>query len=111
MKVRVLKEMPFAKVGEVFEADNSKGITLKLRKETFWLNRYGIVEWIRDGWLEEVKEESLEDKYNALSYRIGDTSEELAQIAKDHYLNIVTQWEENEDVCSVKSLRKALEEG
>ena len=52
MKVKVIREMPFAKVGNIFDTIKGK-----------WqiINLVDVEQMIRDGWLEEVKEESLED--------------------------------------------------
>ena len=59
MKVRVLKEMPFAKVGEVFETSRHNCFDFN---DVVVLHINDVLKWIEDGWLEEVKEESLEDK-------------------------------------------------
>ena len=108
-KVRVLREMPFARVGTILEIDSFlEDIVGALRAK-------GYVEW-----LEEDK--SLEEKFRDRacekdSHYWGMLDlEKLAQIAKDHYLAVfdkirrkkeqqVGQW------CSenLNDIRKALE--
>ena len=87
MKVRVLKEMPFAKIGKVFEVDFSN---------PRWVIKCGGVEYpsqslLMDGWIEEVKGESLEDKFLIEMMTFTEHEEnfiKLAKIAKEHYLEV-----------------------
>ena len=65
MKVRVIKEMPFAKVGEVRHTDKvNNSIAYNIGGDGGF---YGVMcgtevkRLIQDGWLEEVKEETLEE--------------------------------------------------
>ena len=134
MKVVVKKEMPFAKVGEVFKINNVKD-SIRLDSLGCYAEwRWSLEDMIRDGWLEEVKEERLEDKlesnatYNAelidsydnhINNCVGNWKE-LAQIAKDHYLEVFdnfvkdiidyakseTKWGYHD----IENIRKALEQ-
>ncbi len=82
MKVRVIKEMPFAKVGEILELEH--GISFEWNK-----NHHSISYEMLIGmdWLEEVKEESLEDKLRNGINRlgVGATAPVIAKMANDHY--------------------------
>ncbi len=69
-KVRVTRDMPFAKVGEEFETRND--VFLKISNPTGMTHHFGRKEvelLIKDGWLEWVKEEkSLEEKFQRTWY-------------------------------------------
>lgn len=72
MKIRIKKELPFAKVGMVFEVSDNSLFLFKLVIEglnsaySFQCNEEYIDELIKEGWIEEVKEETLECKINNL---------------------------------------------
>jgi len=96
LKVKVLKEMPLAKVGEVLHMEE---IGNKLRHYHKTRNNCAYLEWFRDdfkimmaGWLEEVKEESLYEKFyhSDLDSKWGSEAwvKYMAQIAKEHYLEV-----------------------
>lgn len=122
-KVRVLKEMPFAKVGE--ESYTIEHGIFQYGQQLGGYNLYvkDIDKWIKDGWLEWVEEpKSLEEKLEQLKLRV--TAENyitlkyedtalVAQIAKEHYLAVVNKVIEE---CGVvygrkEVIRKAIEEG
>ena len=78
MKYRVIKEMPGYRVGEICNQDIDTNYSY---------------EWLcNTGQIEEVKEESLEDKFSAEDdgwyYKKELRYYMLAQIAKEHYLEV-----------------------
>ena len=90
-KVRVLKEMPFAKVGEELDLNDNT---------PFWgyITKGGssvcpsIETLMNDGWLEWVEEEKrLEDKFIDSCTTFGETTkwEVLVSVAKQHTLEVV----------------------
>jgi len=120
-KVRVLKEMPFAKVGEEFKYDLS-GIWLeRTDMQSRYLPKHFVEAWVEDGWLEIVEEENkLDNKLldrmkkegNVCGYLLND----LTEIAKEHYLRVFDHVYKN---CIIEELsryetcayiRKAIEE-
>ena len=65
MKVRVIKEMPFTKVGDIWECqqNNYGAFVIEFIKDDVCPMLYmdkSIEPFIKEGWLEEVKEESEE---------------------------------------------------
>ena len=119
-RVRVCKEMPFAKVGE----------ELEVKMEGDWqyietggerpIMQYPVIALINRGWLEWVEEDkSLEEKiYNW--YTDGhyiectdkwdrDNAKELAQIAKDYHLAVFDKERRDNRLGTIQDLRKALE--
>ena len=80
MRVRVLREMPFAKVGELLEIED--GIESKGFRSGFTSIFNPLNCLIKDGWLEEVKEESLDEILHSHLYRYSGTSGCL--FARDH---------------------------
>lgn len=115
-KYRVLRDMPFYLSEEIIECTDG------------FIDNYEVcAEILREnGWIEEVKEESLLDKfknkYNELSGGIyndkifpkGNLCYSLAKLAKDHYLKVFDSIIEDSifpDVEHAKfSIKKALEE-
>ncbi len=126
MKVRVLKKLPFAEVGEVINISDgdyfgtfdmfnleSKGLDCGIYKEKKPVH---VFDMINKGWLEKVKEESLTKiiykKYE--QYLNWSDAEKLAQIAKEHYLEVFDKSydkgvDKNCDSC-INVGRKALEQ-
>ncbi len=89
-KVIVLKEMPFAKVGDIIEC-----ISGFWQFGCFQLNEYGMNNWIEGGWLEWVEEEkSLMDKILIRLIRqkknISDEQQaiDFTIISRDHTLEV-----------------------
>ena len=96
-KVRVLKEIHFAKVGEEFElkevesykfgVGESDYMNITINPTAFssaFSRSIKIKDLIQDGWLEWVEEEkSLEEKFKMI---VGnETSKEAFLVAKEHY--------------------------
>ena len=129
-KVRVLRVMPFAKIGDQWYVD-AEGMIYE-RDGNCALLYQGVYpdQFIKEGWLEWVNEEkSLSDKFlNAIydndvsGHDLGKSSiNELAQTAKEHYLGVfdkfVKLFEESDISTNPKVLanktyliRKALEQ-
>ena len=118
-KVRVLKEMPFAKVGEEFETrgcpeDQKDGLYLP-----GWSFHPSAVEsMIRTSWLEWVEEEkSLEEKFKGLWLsKTNQAYTKYSHTAKDHFLEVfdkahIKYWGDP-TVLNIyaQHIRKALEE-
>ena len=133
MKIRALKDMPFAKKGDIFEnkivglgvwrisyhySNKDNDLFLETGKDVF-------DRCIEEGWFEEVKEPiSLADKMKnifipgTLSIRMAD---EIATIAREHALKIfdeaVNEYlntyynNSKQDVQATDFIRKKLEEG
>ena len=83
-RVKVLKDMPFAKAGDILILDNA----LQLRGKGEWhFGRIEVARMILNGWLEEVKEKSLADKMMKKKHWTlsEDSANDLAQIANEHY--------------------------
>jgi len=93
-KVRVLKEMPFAKVGEEFELppDGTWCIDNDCEGKKTWFG-LEILKLIDNGWLEWVEEEKsltrkIFEKFNSesINYRYKESlCATFAQIAREHY--------------------------
>jgi len=89
-KVRVLKEMPFAKVGEEFELTIHNCIDFG----DVALHKDNVIHWEMNGYLEWVEEDkSLEEKFeiyyaeSTLDHN-NSIKSDLAKIAKEHYLGV-----------------------
>jgi len=114
MKIRVLKDMPFMKAGEVIELDDIV-ITNTIFK--FYYKEKYLSKLIENGWIEEVKEEvkekRLSDKVVPYVYKEHGYNgcNVVTQIARDHFLEVVDKAEDNydggEDCFSY--IRKAIE--
>ncbi len=101
-KVRVLKEMPFAKVGDVID---TKLFPCDLY---FFLTKNKYIEWV-----EEPK--SLEEKFDIFLGGGFNARRGLAQIAREHYLGVVDEASavyagEQYHGDKANHIRKALEE-
>ena len=121
-KVRILKEMPFAKVGTVWE-DHSGGISIDICTIEYPIRN---IHWlVKDGWLEWVEEEkTLEEKIKLVTWRYYPKEEDdarqwsrdAAQIAKEHYLGVFDKANLSRDLMTEECRgcfecnRKALEE-
>lgn len=123
-RVRVLKEMPFAKVGQMFE--KSLGTTLFCIGGILYTQQN--VDGLIGKWLEWVEEEkSLEEKLESspdLSITSGTPQEDghyhtthsanykkLSQLATDHFKEKFDEAAENQghsDMWGVKELRKTM---
>ena len=107
MKVRVIKEMPLAKVGNVFNTEKGKW-TIICNDD--------IEDLIRMGWLEEVKEQELDNKIfckYANDTITHFTARDIAKIAKEHILAAVDKATKGLIVKSTyqaHEIRKAIEE-
>jgi len=109
-KVRVEKEMPFAKVGEEFEVKDYHIRVGGLRP----FQSYPIMQLVADGWLSWVEEEkSLEEKFEKLGSSFSGKNA-YANIAKSHYLEVFEKCcKEQLHDCSnypLNYIRTALEE-
>lgn len=123
-KIRILRDMPYAKKGEIFNISSFSAYVLHgiLSSSIFELNEREFL--IQEGWIEYVKEEkTLEEKFNELEIRkfgllpTADTGYKLSKLAKEHFLEVfdnviidrrlgftpITREE-------VKQIRKALED-
>jgi len=97
-KIRVTRDMPFAKVGEIFDPNE---LTKMIRSFNGNIMRREdcIHRMIRDGWIEFVKEDkSLEEKiinkYGKLSTEyftdnFNDFIRNFSNIAKEHHIDII----------------------
>jgi len=81
-RVRVLKEMPFAKVGFEYQINLTKHIFIGGME----LSTHELEDLIDRNWLEWVEEDkSLAQKYKDIGKVYDNTAEEMAQIADIHY--------------------------
>jgi len=108
-KVRCIKEMPFCKVGEVFEVDNSGCLVFKTTIS------YEVDKSVKDGWLEWVEEEKslelkLEDIFSACS--TGTCNNIISKIictTREHYLAVFDkETKGNNHVNYVDKVRQSL---
>lgn len=121
-RVRVLKEMPFAKVGEQFETTKFGGGFNIVFEGTIW-GDVQIEKLIKDGWLECVEDKSLEEKLDIdVSTNYTSNRTKLAQIATYHFkerfdkseiastIRVHSGWDIGEKECLRISdeIRKAL---
>jgi len=125
-KVKVLKEMPFAKVGEEWVLDNEPGFPdYRVEAPHELMTTYypdEIATMIKDGWLEWVTEpKTLKDNFdqylssgvNPNGHHVSPTR--LAQIARDHYLGVFDEAFKNNNLgneyssSEYNTVRKALE--
>lgn len=90
-KVRVLREMPFAKVGDTAIESRDGSFYIKGQKSVDCYTRFQVDYLIEDGWLSWVEEEkSLEEKFQDLYVAGGvrtlsnPDAKQLAQASKDH---------------------------
>ena len=92
-KVKVIKEMPFAKVGDIWDVKD-RGLNHTTRTFTLTTVPYKdtpVEPMIRDGWLEWVEEpKSLEEIFKDYYNQEGGypNYEDLAKIAYNHYKDI-----------------------
>ena len=90
MKVRVKKELPFAKVGEEMPVNDEGKIFVRYGKNAHPVCKIWVDRMIEDGWLEEVREEeSLKEKFHNHNlahgaYHYDLHPDELADIARKH---------------------------
>ena len=119
-KVRVIKEMPFAKVGDVFEIYDTAYVSnaIKPGKVAGMYEDLCVDSFIREGWLEYVEEEkSLEEKLNVWfknkvrQYQSSKSLDggQVAQIAKEHYLEVFNKATIRCVSNEIEIARKALE--
>lgn len=119
-KIRVIKDLPFAKVGEEFDLNCDGELYI-------WSGRHTIImieKMIKDGWLEWVEEpKTLEDKFRdkySVWYPESPNNYKmiaLAHIAKEHYLEVfdkfntgkIVEVELDAIIKHIGLLRKALE--
>ena len=82
-RVKVLKDMPFAKAGDILILDNA----LQLRGKGEWhFGRIEVARMILNGWLEEINNESLLSKFmDSRTFLHAESAEEFAKIANEHY--------------------------
>jgi hypothetical protein len=126
-KVRVLKDMPFAEVGEEIELSQVGSMQyVDAFGERLW--RYGDIAvegMVKDGWIEWVEEEkSLEDKFRATKMSLSkddiDYLYGLACMARKHenkrYLRVIDEiiinresWQDSLDIIR-QAIKKAGEE-
>ena len=92
-RVRVLQDMPFAKVGDEIVIYFYNGVTESL-KQGLCIGEQTFDLIIEQGWLEWIEEEkSLEDKLidnynkNKYSLNVNRCMKDNAQIAKEHFLS------------------------
>ena len=86
MKVRVIKEMPFAKVGEVFDVIGGDTIFITIKGEHAKVC-YLVCGLIEDGWVEEVH--ILEDKLDQIpDENCTDCIKKTVKVVKEHYLEV-----------------------
>ena len=121
-RVRVCKEMPFAKVGEVHSRQSNDMYKFNTNLGVLDIPELTIRDWIKDGWIEWVAEEkSLEEKIDVVLCQHGCVSfkvkKPVAQIAKEHYLEAFDKASETyvDDSelswpLTVDKIRKAIEE-
>jgi len=117
MKVRVIKEMPFAKVGEVFDVIGGDTIFITIKGEHAKVC-YLVCGLIEDGWVEEVH--ILEDKLDQIpDENCTDCIKKTVKVVKEHYLEVFDKAFKDfmDDVAWGKAFkeyinrgRKALEE-
>ena len=95
MKVKVLKEMPFATVGKIYESytdlEQYEPWQKIMKFDGLIIKEDLVKNWINSGWVEEVKEESLFDKfceYGSNYNHYDGNFEEMVKIAKEHYLEV-----------------------
>jgi len=117
-KVRVLKEMPFTKVGKEMEV---------IDDSVEWCNHYyhgdNLNQLFKDGWLEWVEEEkSLLDNFNKIDNAESYSSlqclknKQKITVAKQHFLQVFDK-AKNEEISRYTwtlkheaNIRKALED-
>ena len=58
MKFRVLQDMPFAKVGVIWESHQSENYGEESCSLKFWFSKGELLRLVEDGWLEIVKRNS-----------------------------------------------------
>lgn len=116
MKVKCLREMPFAKVSDIITLDEYGQWWIETGATESCYNKPAVLKMIADGWIEEIKKESLEDKiYNYLETQPPYISQKkLAQIAKDHCLKAfdkyIGQYPVSYNVTMVELLRDAIDQ-
>ena len=115
-RVRILKEMPWVRVDEDFALDKNGEWFLHpaVVHSSFAIQK--MIDW---GWLEWVEEDkSLEEKIEAKLLRTGETleanvhyrSKELAQIAREHTLEVFDKAHREFGNVHIFDIRKALED-
>lgn len=128
-KVRVTREMPFAKVGEEFEIGAGYAIRIPTRMNYCeYYFKEDIEYLIKTSWLEYVEEKkTLKEKILDIKYRVcGDGYIELKEedasytsvVAKEHFMQILDDIEikycnhsSREDyISALEDFRKAIEE-
>ena len=119
-RVRVLKEIPFAKVGEELELQHDGSFCLQGSCQCSYpvFYRDNLTLMIEDGWLEWVEEEkSLEDKF--MEAGVNCYNYDPVKIAKDHYLEVFDKVAKPGSPIEIsheglrqfyESIRKALED-
>ena len=118
-KVRVIKEMPFAKVGEEVKLNKCKQATFQGVVHTQATVRKlvgkGYLEYVTKPKVEEPR--TLEEKFH--KYFLGKAViTDLAKLAKEHYLEVFDKFLEHNHHAKfmfkygeyLKNIRKALEE-
>ncbi len=93
-KVRVIKEMPFAKVGTVIELDEVRSNSIVINTIDGLYYRFvkdELTYLIEDKWLEWVKEEkSLEEKFKIMLFSVARRESELSELDYLHLSSIAT---------------------
>ena len=120
-RVRVEREMPFAKVGEVFDTGNYPSFGLQVVFEGCVLGKEQIDKLIKDGWLSYVEEpKSLDNILHESLYQYIGSSGCLALERKirTHALEVFDRAVETKDLCGCanckdiyRTIRQALSEG
>jgi len=88
MKVRVIKEMPFAKVGEMYEIGKKWIVENDWTTNALAFSDCEVLKMLRDGWLEEVKEEeSLADMIRKYISCSENDAGVIVKLAESHFFS------------------------
>ena len=105
-KIRILKEMPYLKVGEIHNlGENGKIGMIEGNERNFYISSF-IEEMISAGFAEYVKtEETLEDKFRQEYQSSGFNIHEFSNIHNSTHINFIKSCEHGGGIFSIHKSR------
>lgn len=109
MKIRILKDLPWAKVGETITL-NDEGDWRVRNSFNWWVLASDIITLADTGWIEIVEEKKTLEQ-ELIEVGLGDCeSRDIVEICREHFLDALPKSLDAFDVGIIGACRKAIQE-